>query len=213
MTSIRTLTAIAAVVTAMAGPAYAADTDSHEAHHPASSAKQQIAQTEQPARGMGMGPGMGPGMSEDGRMAPSGFAEQMQAMHAMHETMVAAKTPEERSELMTEHMKLMQNGMAMMGRMGGGMGMGGGAMMGSARPGAAPVQPDGLAGRQHMLEQRMDMMQSAMQMMMGNGRPCATSAQPDDLTGRQHMMEQRMDMMQSMMQMMMDRMAPPPEMK
>ena len=37
----------------------------------------------------------------------------------MHEKFLAAKTPEERQALMAEHMKLMQDGMAMMKQMGG----------------------------------------------------------------------------------------------
>ena len=39
---------------------------------------------------------------------------QTKAMQAMHEKMMAAKTPEERNSLMAEHMKSMQDGMAMM---------------------------------------------------------------------------------------------------
>ncbi len=41
----------------------------------------------------------------------------MKAMEAMHDKMAAARTPEERQALMAEHMKLMQEGMAMMGGM------------------------------------------------------------------------------------------------
>ena len=39
---------------------------------------------------------------------------QTKAMQAMHEKMMAAKTPEERNALMAEHMKSMQDGMKMM---------------------------------------------------------------------------------------------------
>ncbi len=53
-----------------------------------------------------------------------------------------------------DQMKLMQNGMSMMGAMGG---MDAGAMMG---------KPGDMASRQAMMEQRMDMMQSMMQMTM-----------------------------------------------
>ncbi len=52
---------------------------------------------------------------------------------------------------MAEHMKIMQNGMSMMGDMG---------------PGAMMAKPGDMAARPGMLEQRMDMMQSMMQMMM-----------------------------------------------
>ncbi len=86
-----------------------------------------------------------------GTAAMPGYADQMKAMQAMHDKMVAAKTPEERNALMAEQMKLMQSGMGMMGRMG---------------PGAMAGKPGDMAGRQGMLEQRMDMMQSMMQMMM-----------------------------------------------
>jgi hypothetical protein len=75
----------------------------------------------------------------------------MKAMREMHDKMARARTPEERNALMADHMKLMQDGMAMMGGMGpGGMhGMGG-----------------DMAGHQQMMEKRMEMMQSMMQMMM-----------------------------------------------
>jgi hypothetical protein len=72
----------------------------------------------------------------------------MKAMQAMHEKMASAKTPAEREALMAEHMKLMQEGMSMMGGM---------------APGKAPANA---AARQQMMEKRMDMMQSMMQMMM-----------------------------------------------
>ena len=93
------------------------------------------------------------------RMA--GMDAHMKAMQAMHDKMAAARTPEERQALMAEHMKLMQEGMAMMGGMGPGMGMG--AMSGGkGKPGGA-MSPQ---MRQQMVEKRMDMMQSMMQMMM-----------------------------------------------
>lgn len=106
--------------------------------------------------------------------------KQMQSMRELHDKMLAARTPEERSKLMAEQMKLMQGGMDMMGGMSPGMGMG----MGMGGPGMQPGTP---AGRQGA-------------MPMGN---------PDAGT-RMQMMEKRMEMMQSMMQMMMDRMAPAP---
>jgi hypothetical protein len=84
--------------------------------------------------------------------SPSALQNQMKAMQAMHDKMIAAKTPEERSALMAEHMKTMQDGMSMMQGM---QGLQGG-------PGA---RMDG-ATRQRMMEMRMDMMQSMMQMMM-----------------------------------------------
>lgn len=83
--------------------------------------------------------------------ATPGYTKQMQAMQQMHEKMLAAKTPEERNALMAEQMKLMDSGMAMMGRMG---------------PGAMHGSGGHMAEQAGSLEQRMDMMQSMMQMMM-----------------------------------------------
>ena len=71
---------------------------------------------------------------------------QMQSMREMHDKMAAAKSPEERQALMAQHMKVMQDGMAMMGEM---------------RSGKAgmPMTPE-------MMGRRMDMMEMMMQMMM-----------------------------------------------
>ena len=74
---------------------------------------------------------------------------QMKTMRNMHEKMMNAKTPEERNKLMAEHMKAMQDGMAMMGGMKGMQGMTG-----------------DMGPRPQMMEKRMDMMQMMMQMMM-----------------------------------------------
>jgi len=83
--------------------------------------------------------------------------QRMKDMQAMHEKMMSAKTPEERQALMSEHMKMMQDGMAMMKQMGGMSRMGG--MQGGKGMG-------GMTDRQQMMEKRMDMMESMMQMMM-----------------------------------------------
>ena len=94
---------------------------------------------------------------------------QMKKMRDMHEKMTAAKTPEERSKLMAEHMKTMQDGMQMMGSMSG---MHGGATAGMpAAPGAADTMPmpsmaGGMGAHHQMMEKRMAMMESMMQMMM-----------------------------------------------
>ncbi|NML18351.1 hypothetical protein [Azohydromonas caseinilytica] len=107
---------------------------------------------------------------------PMGNMEQhMKAMREMHEKMARARTPQEREALMAEHMKLMQDGMAMMGGMGPSGGMGGmNAPRGAA---SAPATP---AARMQMLEQRMDMMQSMMQMMMDRlpATPAPSPAKP-----------------------------------
>ena len=76
---------------------------------------------------------------------------QMGAMRDLHAKMAAAKTPQERTALMDEHMKAMQGGMAMMG-----------AMNGKGDMSAAPA-----AGSAHdTMTRRMDMMEMMMQMMM-----------------------------------------------
>ena len=82
---------------------------------------------------------------------------QMKMMQAMHEKMMNAKTPEERSKLMAEHMKAMQDGMAMMDGMSG-AGMGG-------MKGMQGMQGD-MGAHHQMMEKRMEMMQSMMKMMM-----------------------------------------------
>lgn len=79
---------------------------------------------------------------------------QMMAMQAMHDKMMAAKTPAERDALTAEHMKVMQDSMTMMNSMSPG-GMGGmGGMKGD------------MAARHQTMEARMEMMQATMQMMM-----------------------------------------------
>jgi len=73
----------------------------------------------------------------------------MKSMQEMHDKMMAAKTSDERQALMVDHMKAMQEGMAMMGQMQGAAGMGAGM----------PMKPE-------MMGRRMDMMQMMMQMML-----------------------------------------------
>ena len=91
------------------------------------------------------------------KVDPAKFDQQMKTMQEMHQKMMAAKTPAERAALMKDHMKVMQDGMAMMGQMGGGMPMmdqmGGGM---SSMPG----------GMQKDMMQHMAMMQMMMQMMV-----------------------------------------------
>ena len=84
---------------------------------------------------------------------------QMKALHemqGMHQKMMAAKTPAERAALMKDHMKAMQDGMAMMGQMGG------------PRPiqrDGKPPMADGSPHRESMMR-RMDMMEMMMKMMV-----------------------------------------------
>lgn len=84
---------------------------------------------------------------------PAGYDQQMKTMQQMHQMMAAAKTPQERSALMKDHMKTMQDGMAMMGRMREPMGGATGAA------GSTPMDPE-------MMQRRIDMMDMMMQMMM-----------------------------------------------
>ena len=106
-------------------------------------------------------PGMPMGAAPAGSMAtPEHMAKMdahMKTMQAMHEKMMNAKTPEERSQLMAEHMKTMQDGMAMMeGMPGAGM-----AGMQGMQGGMG-----GMGARHQMMEKRMEMMQAMMKMMM-----------------------------------------------
>ncbi len=85
---------------------------------------------------------------------------QMKTMRDMHQKMMSAKTPEERSKLMAEHMKSMQGGMEMMGGM---PGAGMGDMKGMQ--GMQGMTGD-MAAHHKMMAKRMEMMQTMMQMMM-----------------------------------------------
>ena len=168
MLSLRTITVAAATVTfGLAG--YAQTPVDHAAHHPDAT----------PAAGMPMPMG-GPG-------APMArMDEQMKTMQAMHEKMMQAKTPEQRSALMAEHMKVMRDSMAMMDGMGkGGMG---------------PM--DGMKDKPAMGAGKAEM--PGMQGMQGKG------SMDGDMGMHHQMMEKRMQMMQSMMHMMMDRMPTAP---
>ena len=101
------------------------------------------------AQGMGAPSQMG----RMGAMDMSKMDAQMKKMREMHEKMAAAKTPEERNKLMAEHMKTMQDGMQMMGGMGGMAGTGMGDMK-------------DMPAHHQMMDKRMAMMESMMQMMM-----------------------------------------------
>lgn len=85
---------------------------------------------------------------------------QMRAMQVMHEKITAAKTPAERDALMPEHMKVMQESISML------------RGMPPARP--SPGKGDS-AARQQILEKRVDMMESMMQMLV-DAMPAPSSA-------------------------------------
>jgi len=154
MTSPQTLAAlfVAAILAAPFGASAATPSkaDEHAAHHPDASAS-------------------APGPAMD---------ERMKAMQEMRDKMASAKTPEERQALMADHMLAMQGGMQMMKAMetpgmGGMGGMGGMARMAdkSGKPTMGPKPgtkgiPADMAQQHQMMEGRMDMMQTMMEMMM-----------------------------------------------
>jgi hypothetical protein len=80
---------------------------------------------------------------------------QMKSMREMHEKMMAAKAPEERKALMDDHMKTMQGGMDMMTKM---------DSMGDTQDKGA--MPTDMMSMHRMMEKRMEMMTTMMQMMM-----------------------------------------------
>jgi len=82
----------------------------------------------------------------------------MKTMRETHEKMMQAKSPSEREALMAMHRKQMKDGLTMMGDMAGMKGMGG-------MHGMGPMGSD-MAMRHQMMERRMEMMHSTMQMMM-----------------------------------------------
>ena len=129
---------LALALLAAGAPSWASQHDQHKGHHPTGAASASAASSK----------------SMPGKTTPerARMANHMRAMQAMHDKMMAAKTPEERDALMAEHMKTMQEGMGMMKGMGG-----------MASPKGAPTS---MTERQSLLEQRMDMMQTMMEMMV-----------------------------------------------
>ncbi len=91
--------------------------------------------------------------------AAPGMQDRMQAMRAMHDKMMNAKTPAEREALMADHMKSMQGGMAMMKSMGctGPMGAASGTGAGMFG-GAMAQQPQAMEGCMQMMQMMMEMM-------------------------------------------------------
>ena len=112
----------------------AAPTDQHTGHHPAGAPATTSKQV--PLKN-------GPSMAA--------MDAQTNAMRHMHEKMMAAKTPEERSALMAEHMNTMQVGMTMMNGMPAG--------------GMKSMKGD-MSMHHQMMEKRMEMMGASMQMML-----------------------------------------------
>ncbi|HEX5364067.1 MAG TPA: hypothetical protein VFW59_07340 [Gallionella sp.] len=87
---------------------------------------------------------------------------QMKTMQGMHEKMMNAKTPAERSKMMAEHRKAMQDGMEMMSSMSS-------AGMGDMK-GMQGMSGD-MGAHHQMMAKRMEMMQTMMKMMMDQMPP------------------------------------------
>ena len=103
-----------------------------------------------------------PGMGSSGASTPMADMDpRMKAMKDMQLKMMNAQTPAERQALMADHMKAMQDGMAMMKQMHGMQGMGGMAGMGDGK-----AMPPEMAKRHQMMTDQMAMMQMMMDMMM-----------------------------------------------
>jgi len=102
-----------------------------------------------------------PGMANMTSSAPMAAADpRMKAMQEMHQKMKGAKTPAERQALMADHMKAMQDGMAMMKEMQGMKDMKGMKGMGDGKS-----MPPDMAKRHQMMVDHMAMMQTMMDMM------------------------------------------------
>ena len=134
MKLVRTISLALGLVTAGA-TALAAQDDQHTAHHPAgaASAPETKAAPSRPSAQIAL------------------MDTQLKAMGAVHDKMMAAKTPEERNALMAEHMQAMQDAMTMMN--------------GMAARGMTGMKGD-MAAHHQMMDKRMEMMQATMQMMM-----------------------------------------------
>lgn len=145
------LSIVALTVATLALSACAAPSEQHDTR---SSAKTSAAQATLSGSGMRMGMRMG--------TAAPAYGEQMKAMREMHEKMLAARTRAEGNAFMAAQMTLMQKGMIMVGGMGGSGPMGRGAPTG---------EPGDMAAWQGMLEQRMEMMHSMMEMSMDRMLP------------------------------------------
>ncbi len=134
MISLRPVLSIASLLM-VASNIWAAEPVDHTKHHPAS-AKVDAAP------------------ESANKVSMQKMDDQIKAMHDMHEKMMNAKSPEERSALMADHMKAMQAGMAMMGKMADD----------KKAQAKGSMQKD--MSMHNMMEKRMEMMEGMMQMMM-----------------------------------------------
>lgn len=126
---------LALAISTMGAPAWAADADPHQAHHPAGTASAPAAKA----------------MPGKARLDMARMDAQMKSMNEMHDKMLAAKTPQERDALATEHMKLMQESMT---------------MINSMSPGATDIQKGDMVWRHQTMESRMELMRGTMQMLI-----------------------------------------------
>lgn len=138
---------------------WAVDATDHDAHHPegAASAPQAPATKASAvkARGGKAAPAKAAPAKAAAKVSMGMMDAKMMDMRGMHDRMVQARTPAERNALMPEQMKMMQEAMTMMGNMG--------------NQNASPMQdrmPADMGTRQQMMEKRMDMMESMMQMVL-----------------------------------------------
>ncbi len=129
---------------------WSAPPEEHASHHPAAAPTKPAAKTASKAASV----------PKATAVQMTTMEPQMKAMREMHEKMMNATTPEERSALMADHMKAMQDGMTMMKGMSG-MGMGG---MGDVQ--GQSGMPGDMGKHHQMMEQRMEMMRMTMEMMM-----------------------------------------------
>ena len=130
-----TTLSLALAVAITGAQTWAATAAEQAAHHPSGTTSTPVAKT----------------MPNKSKVAMAGMDSQMKAMQEMHSKMMTAQKPEDRNALMPEHMKTMQDGMAMMNGM---------------SPAGMSGMPKDMASRQQMMEKHMEMMQSMMQMMM-----------------------------------------------
>lgn len=130
------LLSIAIAISVLGTSAWSAPNDQHTGHHPDGSTSASTSKQVPASKG--------PSMAK--------MDAQTQAMRDMHEKMMAAKTPEERGALMAEHMKTMQDGMAMMNQ--------------TPTTGGMKSMKGDMAMHHQMMEKRMEMMGASMQMMM-----------------------------------------------
>jgi hypothetical protein len=112
------------------------------------------------APAMPMGAASANSMAKSDNMAK--MDAQMKTMQGIHEKMMSAKTPAERSKLMAEHKKAMQDGMDMMGSM---------PTSGMGDMKGMPAMAGDMGMHHQMMSKRMEMMESMMKMMMDQMPP------------------------------------------